>query len=533
MRLLPLFSRSRALRAGAFASMKNRLPGHTVIALVLVCPASIAQWGQGSAPGGVTSFHRSDTDPHSILARANQRNGLVATRLRKPTSTQSQFSVVDTAVVFSTGDTTRHIYAFNANAKRTLDRKQTLSSNSWTDISRITNSYDASDNMLSELHEGFENGQWVNWWRFTWTYDANNNCMSAREETWDSGQWINYSLHSFAYDLNNNRLADVAQFWENGGWENSDRSSWTYDANNDILTEKYEAWDNGQWTNSELLTWTYDGNRNRLSERTELWDNLQSHWKNYTRDSCVYDHDNRLRFTQSDYWSGSQWTPLWRSTGTYDPHGNLVSTFREEDLPNGWQNSNRDTCVFDANGDKVSEMTQYWRDNLWQNSSRHTYTYDARRKMTSFLNEYWNNSTWIPGDWPPGERGPALFSVTDDAGNYYEFGHGYFFDLIRGSVTTGIAIGNIEVPARFAWSQNYPNPFNPTTVISGQCPVASVIRLVVYDVLGREVAVMADGRYAAGRYTFSFDGAKLASGVYFYRLTAGSFVSTKKMILTK
>ena len=63
--------------------------------------------------------------------------------------------------------------------------------------------------------------------------------------------------------------------------------------------------------------------------------------------------------------------------------------------------------------------------------------------------------------------------------------------------------------------------------------VDSRVRLVVYDVLGREVAVLADGRYPAGKSSFTFDGTRLASGVYFYRLTAGSFVSTRKMILTK
>ena len=85
----------------------------------------------------------------------------------------------------------------------------------------------------------------------------------------------------------------------------------------------------------------------------------------------------------------------------------------------------------------------------------------------------------------------------------------------------------------FELSQNYPNPFNPKTVISGQWTVDSKVRLAVYDVLGREVAVLANGRYPAGRYSFTFDGANLASGVYFYRLTAGSFSAVRKMLLVR
>ncbi|MGA9119804.1 MAG: T9SS type A sorting domain-containing protein, partial [Bacteroidota bacterium] len=63
--------------------------------------------------------------------------------------------------------------------------------------------------------------------------------------------------------------------------------------------------------------------------------------------------------------------------------------------------------------------------------------------------------------------------------------------------------------------------------------VDSNVRLVVYDLLGREVAVLANGRYPAGRYSFTFDGSGFASGVYFYRLEAGSSVQTMKMLLLK
>ena len=88
-------------------------------------------------------------------------------------------------------------------------------------------------------------------------------------------------------------------------------------------------------------------------------------------------------------------------------------------------------------------------------------------------------------------------------------------------------------PDRFRLEQNYPNPFNPKTVVSGQWSVTSVVRVAVYDILGREVAVLADGRYPAGKYSFTFDGSNLSSGVYFYRLTAESHTAVRKMILMK
>ena len=89
------------------------------------------------------------------------------------------------------------------------------------------------------------------------------------------------------------------------------------------------------------------------------------------------------------------------------------------------------------------------------------------------------------------------------------------------------------VPAEFFLDQNYPNPFNPKTVISGQWTVDSWVRLVVYDLLGAEVAILADGRYPPGKYAFTFDGSNLSSGVYFYRLTAGRHSAARTMTLLK
>ncbi len=88
-------------------------------------------------------------------------------------------------------------------------------------------------------------------------------------------------------------------------------------------------------------------------------------------------------------------------------------------------------------------------------------------------------------------------------------------------------------PALFSLLQNYPNPFNPTTVIRGEWSADSKVRLVVYDLLGREVAVLADGRYPAGKYSFTFDAKGLASGVYFYRLQAGGFTATRAMVFVR
>jgi beta-galactosidase len=101
-------------------------------------------------------------------------------------------------------------------------------------------------------------------------------------------------------------------------------------------------------------------------------------------------------------------------------------------------------------------------------------------------------------------------------------------------MTTGVEDRQLAaLPAAFRLDQNYPNPFNPTTVVSYQVPVASSVRLAVYDILGREVAVLVHERKAAGSYSVEFNAAGLASGVYFYRIQAGTFAQTRKLLLLR
>jgi hypothetical protein len=104
--------------------------------------------------------------------------------------------------------------------------------------------------------------------------------------------------------------------------------------------------------------------------------------------------------------------------------------------------------------------------------------------------------------------------------------------VIDGVSTT--AVGTTTEPVRtYALKQNYPNPFNPATVISYDLSAASHVTLKVFDLMGREVVTLVDGFQEPGSRSVTLDGNALATGVYYYRLQAGAYVETKKLLLTR
>ena len=115
---------------------------------------------------------------------------------------------------------------------------------------------------------------------------------------------------------------------------------------------------------------------------------------------------------------------------------------------------------------------------------------------------------------------------------------GIFAALANGTVVqfgtlTGVENSSNSIPTSFNLKQNFPNPFNPTTKIVYSIPKSSDVSLKVFNVLGQEVATLVNQQQNAGFYSVNFDAGSLASGIYIYRIQAGSFVSTKKMTLLK
>ena len=149
----------------------------------------------------------------------------------------------------------------------------------------------------------------------------------------------------------------------------------------------------------------------------------------------------------------------------------------------------------------------------------------------STANLYVTGSTWSPNF--PIQILPGAYNDTTFGG-----GAGDAFILKFSPSPVGIKNISTEIPAKYSLYQNYPNPFNPTTNIRFEIPRTSLVKLTVYDILGREVATLVNDKLGAGSYEVVWpaptgDASCIPSGVYFYKLTTNNFVDVKKMVLLK
>jgi photosystem II stability/assembly factor-like uncharacterized protein len=212
-------------------------------------------------------------------------------------------------------------------------------------------------------------------------------------------------------------------------------------------------------------------------------------------------------------------------SGWGGPPNGLGGLYRTTDRGTSWAKiSNLDrvtSCTISPSNPSEMYLTTE-TSGLWHTTSLNTTSpsftlvgnYPFRQPERVFYNPYIQGEVWVTS-----------------------FGAGM---MVGQTPSTGIAGSLLETPQAFRLEQNYPNPFNPSTninyTVAGVMDVGSEVshvRLVVDDLIGREVAVLVDERKPAGTYTVRFDASDLASGVYFYRLTAGEFTIAKKLMVIR
>ena len=145
--------------------------------------------------------------------------------------------------------------------------------------------------------------------------------------------------------------------------------------------------------------------------------------------------------------------------------------------------------------------------------------------ITDYVPHYWRYGIAALGD--------STWGVAYITFNFQLALQAVVFTTYKISSTVDVPTDQLTTPASYALFQNYPNPFNPSTEIAYDLPRASRVSLIVYDVLGKEVAKLVDAVQPAGQQIAQWNASGLSSGVYFYRLQAGEFAAVKKLVLMK
>ena len=341
------------------------------------------------------------------------------------------------------------------------------------------------------------------------------------------------------------------------------RSSYIYNEKGAVDSIAYACWVDSLWV-PDTVGWKYKYSSDGKLISSLMVSNDYPRVHNYSYDGSgnliadtmyistfdtsytirEYDSQNRLTRTQSGVGPTPSWNPQHWTEYQYDSVGIVHYTVRTHD-PDGFIVNNTDTYLtFDGFGRIVGEKSSSsWdpEDSSWAAYARITYTYDQNGRMLCYGYDTANHRFTYTAE---GNLDTLMCTQSEDFG----FLGAHFVDSYGNDITlpgynmmtklyyrqlvTGIE-KHQELPGSFALSQNYPNPFNPTTTITYEIPKALQVRLTVYDILGREVQTLVNEMKQPGRYETTFNASKLASGVYLYRLRAGGFVGTKKLLVIR
>jgi hypothetical protein len=203
-------------------------------------------------------------------------------------------------------------------------------------------------------------------------------------------------------------------------------------------------------------------------------------------------------------------------------HGDTVfkySSFRGEEILYDLSRQNGDTMVTYLPHDTLTSIVHRGTSTVF-GKLRTRWTFDTRSSRSSFYSIIGiaDSIGYVHGQWEPGEN---------------EYCLGAIINGVQYGTITGVTPVRDAISVQFLLCQNYPNPFNPSTAIGYGLPVRSHVSLAVYNTLGQQVAVLQNGEQEAGYHDVRFDASTLPSGVYFYRLQAGSYVETRRLCLVR
>jgi len=429
---------------------------------------------------------------------------------------------------------------------------------------------DAPDSVLCEVlyqtHTGVW-GRWVNEARcvFTYSYDKEEYITEQIDQCWHRYQavWVNSARTVAVQDLARLRIDTASYKWYGSSWDRDVRRLYTYNSSRDLIEMLRQVGMGNSWINTERTTYGYDVTQNTTAILKQDWSDTG--WVNSVNTSNTYDGERGITQSVVRRWSDAKWVDSSRTSYFYDALGNKSIVFKEVWADSVWENSCLQRYNYDGVGNCTIHLIQQWEGTAWVNRRRHLFAYDFSGRVTMHAEFFFHERFWLNVQrdyWKYSLDGSLTeHLVQDGGGTDWEDSYRETFSYDENKHRTrilaekwhddakewrsasrylyawGQLITNVDDPGQavfpFELMDNYPNPFNASTTIEFAVPHDGYVTLKVYNVLGEEVANLVEGDRAAGTFKATWNASGLTSGVYFYRLTAGEYVQTKKAVLMK
>jgi len=383
---------------------------------------------------------------------------------------------------------------------------------------------------------------------------------------WGGVAWYNRERHTYTYGSGNLLTGDLQQVWDGSAWADTINWTATYDGDGRILTSLFRIWDDTGWTNDMLMTVTYDDVNDSMIAVLQTWSSGDGDWANLTKTLYAYT-DGLISTRVVQTWSTDHWVNNEQDTYTFNASDVLTTLVVKIWSGSAWVNSVQDKYFYYYNGLDSVSIGFSWS-TVWDSSFQHQYAFDDMlnnvrytyltydEDSTQFYEQHSDTLKWDAGYC----RESVHYIVSTDSLSRVR----HSIDPVDGCLTQDIAqyldgatwtnmrrtayywapalVVNVDdqgtVPSSYSISQNYPNPFNPMTVIHYSLSQRAPVRISIFNVLGQEVTTLVNETQPAGTYETNWDGLdhtgkRVGSGVYFYRISAGNFSETRKMVLLK
>ena len=342
--------------------------------------------------------------------------------------------------------------------------------------------YDSNGNNTSHTIQWLNSeDEWDNDTKYDYSYDQFSNNIARHTYDWNNDWELSSArFYDLTYDENSNVTIEVERDWSQGNNDttNSSISKYTYYDNGLMQSDTAGYWDNNnyEWRITVLRNYAYDEFGNDTSYVRQIWSDSISGWLNQYWYQYYYDIENRLSGYDGNYWINGEWEHLEK---------------------------------FYYNEDRTASYYEYWDDGEWVSDLGYFYELDEFGNRMSRTEMSWENGEWVNIE-------KRIYEWESTLKSYDEFPVVFFYRL----------------------HPNYPNPFNPITTLRYELPEDSFVDVTVYDMLGNVVNNLVDANQSSGYKSVQWNatnnqGEPVSAGVYLYKIQAGDFVDTKKMIFLK